>query len=463
MLDTPNLLQTYHTTLETKFANKLLINPRLNRQLVSFQANKNKPRYRWFRYKEGFSEGLIHYILDIIKPTGHILDPFAGIGTTLFVALERGLDVTGIELLPVGYEVMAVHHQLQTGDKTHFLQLIARWQSTTPWKKEFVNTPFPHLKITNGAFPEETQQAIDSYRTALLQESPTDQRLLQFVLMCVLEDMSYTRKDGQYLRWDYRSNRKQGRVPFDKGQIIPFDQAIHQKFDEIYTDLDQVTIFDVPIWNKNMQLIQGSCLDQLPQLKTASFDGIITSPPYANRYDYTRTYALELALLGVDETEIRRLRQAMLSCTVENRDKPDLETYFSDDIYQQAQLAFSQQAELQTILAYLESQKDAKLLNNTGIPRMIRNYFLEMALVIFESARILKPNAPFVMVNDNVRYGGIVIPVDLILSDFAQQAGFDIEVIWVLPIGKGNSSQQMGTHGRESLRKCIYIWRRRLI
>lgn len=47
----------------------------------------------------------------------------------------------------------------------------------------------------------------------------------------------------------------------------------------------------------------------------------MTSPPYCNRYDYTRTYALELALLGTDEQELVRLRQEMLSCTVENRAK----------------------------------------------------------------------------------------------------------------------------------------------
>jgi site-specific DNA-methyltransferase (cytosine-N4-specific) len=52
------------------------------------------------------------------------------------------------------------------------------------------------------------------------------------------------------------------------------------------------------------------------------------------------------------------------------------------------------------------------------------------------------------------------IPVDLILSEIAQRAGFDVEVIWVLPIGKGNSSQQMRAHGREELRKCVYVWRR---
>ena len=53
------------------------------------------------------------------------------------------------------------------------------------------------------------------------------------------------------------------------------------------------------------------------------------------------------------------------------------------------------------------------------------------------------------------------VPVDLILSDFAEAAGFDVEAIWVLPKGKGNSSQQMGLHGRQELRKCVYLWRAR--
>jgi methylaspartate ammonia-lyase len=66
-----------------------------------------------------------------------------------------------------------------------------------------------------------------------------------------------------------------------------------------------------------------------------------------------------------------------------------------------------------------------------------------------------------IMVNDNVRYAGASISVDLILSDIAAKIGFQIEEISVLPIGKGNSSQQMGAHGREALRKCVYIWRKK--
>jgi hypothetical protein len=73
---------------------------------------------------------------------------------------------------------------------------------------------------------------------------------------------------------------------------------------------------------------------------------------------------------------------------------------------------------------------------------------------------VLKPQAALFMVNDNVRYAGASISVDMILSDFAEKLGFSVEHILVLPDGKGNSSQQMGAHGREPLRKCVYIWRK---
>jgi hypothetical protein len=42
-----------------------------------------------------------------------------------------------------------------------------------------------------------------------------------------LEEVSYTRKDGQYLRWDYRSGRKLAKR-FDKGTIHEFSTAIQK-------------------------------------------------------------------------------------------------------------------------------------------------------------------------------------------------------------------------------------------
>jgi len=288
--------------------------------------------------------------------------------------------------------------------------------------------------------------------------------------MCVLEEISFTRKDGQYLRWDQRSGRCLGKKVFDKGRIQTFDEAIIGKLSQIADDIEgrqseQPSLF--PEEPKTVsrpgaiELKVGSCLDILPKMERNSASGLITSPPYCNRYDYTRTYALELAMLGAGEDGVRALRQTMLSCTVENKDKADLPEKFGEDVYRAASNTFDSQKMLGLVLRYLDICKDDKTINNPGIVRMVKNYFFELSLLIFASAKVLRQGAPFVMVNDNVRYQGAHVPVDLILSDFAEQAGFDVEAIWALPIGKGNSSQQMGLHGRRETRKCVFVWRKR--
>lgn len=443
------------------FRSKMVIQPALTRSLVSFQANKNRPVYRWYKYKEAFSAALVEYFLDKYQiSTGTILDPFAGSGTTLFAASDMGLDAVGIELLPIGQEIIRAKQILEDEFTAEDFQALQRWATFPVWEDSSRKVELPELRITRGAYPDETKQSIEKYLAASEAENEKVRIVLQFALFCVLEAVSFTRKDGQYLRWDYRSGRRQGKKIFDKGEILSFRQAISQKLQEILADLapaSQPDLFSVPRTPGKIFLHNGSALQILPGMPAESFDAIITSPPYCNRYDYTRTYALELALLNTNEQGLSRLRQEMLSCTVENRAKDLLSI---NPLWADALAIADGQELLQAILQYLDTQKAQGKLNNNGIPRMVRGYFYEMTCIIAESARLLRPNAPLIMVNDNVRYAGASISVDLILSSIAEKLGFWVESILVLPNGKGNSSQQMGEHGREALRKCVYVWRK---
>jgi hypothetical protein len=341
------------------------------------------------------------------------------------------------------------------------MRTLNKWISKAPWRKHGSGKPVPEFRITRGAYPQETADSIGRFLSAVESENETVGAILFFALLCILEAISFTRKDGQYLRWDHRSGRRQGKKIFDKGTILTFDQAMLAKISEIVGDISceapQQQLFPQDAKPGKAIIHRGSCLDLLQDLPASTFDAVLTSPPYCNRYDYTRTYALELALLGVDEKQLAQLRQNMLSCTVENRVKDLLSMCPS---WSAAICAAERQPILRKLLAYLEDQKVCGLLNNNGIPRMVKGYFYEMACVIFECARVLKPGAPVMMVNDNVRYAGASIPVDIILSEIASELGFAVERILVLPKGKGNSSQQMGAHGRDPLRKCVYIWRK---
>jgi DNA modification methylase len=455
-------IEELDSELEERYAHVAHIDPSLTRQLVSFQANKKRPGHRWYKYKEAFSADLVAALLErFAVAKGRLLDPFAGIGTTMFVASEMGYSADGIELLPIGQEIIANRLIATQAMRPEYIDVLRRWRNDKPWRTAAQQLPISALRITAGAYPLDTEQGIGRYLFQVAREEPLVGRLLRFALLCVLESVSYTRKDGQYLRWDYRSGRKVGAKPFDKGNIAVFDEAITRKLDEFISDLDQTFPSDlfssVSSKPKEIGLLKGSCLEVLPTLAEASYSGILTSPPYCNRYDYTRTYALELALLGVGENELASLRQQMLSCTVENREK-DLHALRGE--WADAIRITDDHILLQEIVRYLEGLRAAKTLNNPGIPRMVKSYFYEMACVIWECYRLLSGNGLMIMVNDNVRYAGINIPVDLILSDIAANVGFEIERILVLPQEKGNSSQQMGKHGRTALRKCVYVWRK---
>jgi DNA modification methylase len=469
MTATAQLFLSEREKLLQHFQHKLETAHHLNRRAVSFQANKTEPIYRWFKYKEGFSSSLVKRFLTEYSPTpGKLLDPFAGAGTSLFAGEELGWQTSGIELLPVGAFAVRARQAITRTDAWMLAEAIQSWGRFSGPS----DITFNHLKITKHAFPIETEKRLNRYLSfcKLLEDSDV-QTAMRFAAFSILEQISYTRKDGQYLRWDHRSDRTLSGKPFDKGFIPSFDEAIQKKFDEILADAvggTEQRLFesdDVSNTEHPMQLVTGSCLNVLPVTDADQFDFVITSPPYCNRYDYTRTYALELAFLGLDDDDIRELRQELLSCTVENKDKVDrLRTTYANigrltsfDIVMREYESSEAMSEVNIIL---EKLKNNDQLNNKNIARMVRNYFLEMCFVTYELARVTRPGGYCVMVNDNVRYGGEEIPADLILSEFAQAFGYNIDKILVLPRGKGNSSQQMGEFGRSEIRKCVYVWRR---
>lgn len=452
--------------LYEQYADKLLINKSLSRSLVSFQSNKATPFYRWFKYKEAFSHEFVGDVLGLFrvdgKATPRVLDPFAGAGTTLTTATKLGWRATGVELLPVGTAAMRARLLADSVDLALFEEELERLREYRLDKTTTNRYRFTHLRITAGAFPQETEKAISAFMEFLRDIMDAKVRyLFWFAALSVLEEVSYTRKDGQYLRWDSRSGRNL-RSSFSKGEIAEFRPALLSRLAVMLEDLGQR---NGGSFSHHVEIVDGSCLDVLPTMADGSFDLVLTSPPYCNRYDYTRTYALELAFLGYGERAVTNLRQQLLSATVENKTKQRvLEAAYArrgqTGRYREAVSIFESQSALHEVLALLRKARDRKELNNANIPAMVEGYFYEMNFVIRELARLLVPGGLVVMVNDNVQYHGEEVPVDLILSDFAESAGLSLKAIWVLARGKGNSSQQMGVHGRNELRKCVYLWSR---
>ena len=444
--------------LNDRFADRIASDPEFTRRTVSYQGNRQVPGLRWMKYKEGFSRELVDYLLDEYEPE-RVLDPFVGIGTTALIAAGRGIRATGIEIMPVGVLAgagiaeAAANGLSRTAVVRAATAISKRMASSRPAAPAHA---FPHVRITRGAFPVATEAAVAKAREFIAgMKDGAARTLVNLACMSVLEAASYTRKDGQYLRWDNRSGRKL-RAQMNKGPIPSFPDALDDRLAEMVADLGCIKR---NYGRRRPEIVRGSALELLKTRPDGVFDMVITSPPYANRYDYTRTYALELAWLDVDQDGFSSLRQQMLSATVENRTKIGaLRKLYGDapDALTEAVAKYEQQAALHEVLRIL--REHAPELGNRHVIRLLEGYFLEMAVIVTELGRLVRPGGHVVMINDNVQYHGEEVPVDFILSDFAEQSGFTCAAIWTLARGKGNASQQMGRFGRREIRKCVYHW-----
>jgi len=467
--------ETERLNLERVYEGIIEETDKFSRKIVSFQANKTRLLHSWIKYREGFSAELVEILLEEfgIGPGQTVLDPFAGSCTTLLVAKMMGVNSVGIELLPhchLAWEAKSKAFEYDADELRDILTMVARVELPPPERA------FPHLEITKSAFPPSNERDLMAYLDFFetLNISPEAKILSKALLMSILEEVSFTRKDGQYLRWDARAEKiiqrnkiriAQGKKPVAgifKGQIPEVRQVLLNKFNKVISDIVSLQKHPPPL--SQHQLVKGNVLYELPGFTANSFHGVITSPPYANRYDYTRTYALELAFLSIGE-DIFRTRQEMLSCTVENKSKLKALKEFYASIGQMVQYEkvlsiLRNNAVLQEIEMALRRRDELGDINNRGVVSMIGQYFSELAFVFCEIYRVCKPGAYVAVVNDNVRYAGEVIPVDLISTSLAEQIGFMPEKVYVLPQRKGNSSQQMGKFGRRSLRKSITIWRK---
>ncbi len=464
--------------LERRYEDILEETSKFSRKTVSFQTNKVKTLHSWFKYREGFSAELVELLLSEfdLPSGGTVLDPFAGSCTTLLQSKIMGYSAVGIELLPHCHLAWQAKSRAFEYNLEELKEIRALVKETAPSKS---GLSFPHIKITETAFPDEVENEITAYTEWFdtLDNSENALILCKMLLMSVLEDVSYTRKDGQYLRWDSRAEKiiernqirvAQGKKPFKgiyKGQLPTVRNALIWKLDTVIQDIATLQQ-QPPVHSHEQLLIEGNTLWELPKLAANHFDAVITSPPYANRYDYTRTYALELAYLNIGQ-DIFDLRQSMLSCTVENKPKNGkLKQHYADinasNRYDKTIEIVKNNAALQEINRALERRNERGEINNRSILRMIDQYFTELTLIYMELYRVCKAGARVAFVNDNVRYGGEVIPVDLISTSLAESVGFEPVKIYVIPQRKGNSSQQMKRFGRRPLRKSITIWQKPL-
>ena len=469
--------QSARMNLEQKLIPIMIVTNDFNRQSVSHQLSKKERLHRWLKYKEGFSADLVNRLLKEfnIKQGDTVLDPFVGSGTTSLVCKMQNINSIGFDILPMSKIAIKAKQSVSEYDLIEIKRLISEIENLS--MPENYNKRTSYITITDGAYPDKTEKEI-AFFSEWNDKSNYSEITKNLVTMCILnslEKVSYTAKDGQFLRWDYRSKKmlesaeyrqQNGKTPLvirlDKGNLPTLKQSLSDELNSVYIDISTIQK-NVTFGETKLDFKEGNALYELPKLESNLLNGVITSPPYCNRYDYTRTYALELAYLGITDEKIKKLRQELLSCTVENKSKID---YIKENY-----IALGKESDFKRIMKIVENNKALTEINNSlterskngdinnkGVLRMVNGYFVELTFIYAELFRLCKSGAKVAFVNDNVRYGGEIISVDFISTELAEQIGFKPVKVYSLKQQKGNSSQQMAKFGRVPLRKSITVW-----
>jgi len=415
--------------LEKKYHNLLKEDLSLNR-IVSFVGNKSIPLLRLYRYKEAFAFNFVQKFLKRFNLTtqDHVLDPYVGMGTTCFASMLHNIPSTGVDKLPLAVFIARTLPLFLSLDKGKLVETFHRlkdvYQTIKPAE---VAMDVPIMKV---AFTEENLLSLRRWKAAIDTLNEPLKDIFKLLFFSILEDCSFTSKDGQFLR--IKRNKK----------IIKPEEALFRKVLDAEEDIVRIRhIFGIEMPHE--RYLPRILLGDARKLSEISFDkpptAIITSPPYANRYDYSRTYSLELCFDFVKcFEELKAIRFSLLRSHIESK------------VDSEEKPPHPSVAETVEIL----KQKD---LNNPRIPYMLTAYFIDMKKCIEEWSKILAPNAKVAMVVDNVRFEGEPIPVDLILSEMAEHVGFVVKEI-IISRYKGNSSQQMKKYGKLPVRESVVIW-----
>lgn len=157
------------------------------------------------------------------------------------------------------------------------------------------------------------------------------------------------------------------------------------------------------------------------QLPPNSVDAVITSPPYPNEKDYTRTTRLESVLLGFikNKEELRSFKKNLMRSNTRNVYRDDDDDQWISSHPQIAELADE-----------IEARRIA-MHKTSGFERMYARvtklYFGGMARHLADLRKILKPGAQLAyVVGDQASYLRVMIRTGNLLGKIAQELGYEL-------------------------------------
>lgn len=396
----------------------------------AFAGNKGLPIHRWAPWIAGFSSDFVRDVLQrYTNRQATILDPFAGVGTTLVEAVLLGHHAWGFEINPYAALACRVKVNSYRIDREILRDYISQF-------KHFYNQSLNTDYISKSGPPKGFKTRAAFYSPKVLQKVLILQDFIQAVPDEDIQDvfrLAFTSTMVSYSNYSYEPSLGR-RVSAGKSEILdyPVGETILAKLSQIQEDIKWFQARQ-PTRKREINIIEDSFFAYRKYLPSNSVDLIVTSPPYLNNYHYNRNTRPHLYWLGYAEfpgnlKTLEALNFGKYWQTVREQGRIDLDFCLpNNDLAQQ--------------LETLREQKPEKgIYGGHGWANYAASYFNDCYKFVLGIQDVLKPGSTALIVIGNSILQGILIPTDQYFGQIAESIGLELVRIDIpRPTRVGNS------------------------
>ena len=386
--------------------------------------------HQWYRFVLSFPPHLVRHYLERfgVGDADAVLDPFCGTGTTLVECKKLGIACVGLESNPMASFASSVKVDWSVDPET--LRAYAEAVATDALTAidsdacdEQIGLPL-HWTEKNGQ--HQLRRLAPEQSKLLLKDSISPLPLHKSLVLLDAIDRHDDRVLRRYGRLAlanalvYRvSNLKFG-PEVGLGRIKQDAPVVHLWLDGMADICNDVSL----VHDRRSILSQVFRADSREinrVIEPNSIDAVITSPPYPNEKDYTRTTRLESVILGLikDRQQLRSLKQDLIRSNTRGVYKSD-----TDDLVVEAHDG------IQEIASTIERRR-VELGKTSGFerlyPRVTRLYFGGMARHLASLRPVLRPGAKLAyVVGDQASYLRVMIRTGQIIAELAESLGYRV-------------------------------------
>jgi len=382
----------------------------------NFSSNKTLPIHRWVPWIAGFSSDFVQSALDgFLRDKGTVLDPFCGVGTTVFEAIRNGHNAIGFEINPYAVLASRVKTNAYRIDLGVFASAINDFQQ---FYMEKISTNYKPISTPPQGFKTRTS----FYSPRVLYKVLIAQDFVHTIGDENIRDLfrlAFASTMVSYSNYSYEPSLGR-RVSAGREEIhdFPVARVITDKLTDMAEDIAWVQEH-IERNNLDIRIIGDSFFHCREHLLPASVDLIITSPPYLNNYHYNRNTRPQLYWLGYahspdDLKKLENLNFGKFWQTVRDFDRIDLSfTLTQTDIEERLQ-----------VLRKLNKEKGPY--GGNGWANYAAAYFNDCHKFAEGIQYVLKRGGTALVVIGNSILQGVMIPTDEYFGKIAEAIGMEL-------------------------------------